>query len=199
MTWRVGGTGGGLTRSKNGSLPRHCCLGKCEGCFGASWDYRVPYFELVGRARRGYLVFPLLIGRWNSHLWYWGSLWRVRGPHLARLRSAMARSRPVWVRGFGCTHCRCCPCPDGGGMIGSSHKDRLMVATRPIDFPKGHNSMAGMVQNELRKDPFTGTVFVFRARKPDRMTLFTGMMRGIGKQSGGLFIRRTAMPDITGC
>ena len=56
-------------------------------------------------------------------------------------------------------------------MIGSSHKVRVMVATRPIDFRKGHNSLAGMVQNELRKDPFTGTIFVFRARKADRMKL----------------------------
>lgn len=46
-----------------------------------------------------------------------------------------------------------------------------MVATRPIDFRKGHNSLAAMVQNELRKDPFTGTIFVFRARKADRMKL----------------------------
>lgn len=56
-------------------------------------------------------------------------------------------------------------------MIGSSHKVRVMVATRPIDFRKGHNSLAALVQNELRKDPFTGTVFVFRARKADRMKL----------------------------
>lgn len=28
-----------------------------------------------------------------------------------------------------------------------------------------------MVKNELRKDPFTGTVFVFRARKADRLKL----------------------------
>lgn len=56
-------------------------------------------------------------------------------------------------------------------MIGASHKVRVMVATRPIDFRKGHNSLAAMVQNELRKDPFTGTIFVFRARKADRMKL----------------------------
>ena len=28
-----------------------------------------------------------------------------------------------------------------------------------------------MVENELHKDPFTGTVFVFRARKTDRLKL----------------------------
>ncbi|WP_416339726.1 transposase domain-containing protein [Paracoccus sp. (in: a-proteobacteria)] len=29
-----------------------------------------------------------------------------------------------------------------------------MVATKPIDFRKGHDSLAAMVKNELRKDPF---------------------------------------------
>ncbi len=31
--------------------------------------------------------------------------------------------------------------------------------------------MAALVKNELHKDPFTGTVFVFRSRKADRLKL----------------------------
>ena len=46
-----------------------------------------------------------------------------------------------------------------------------MVATKAIDFRKGHDSLAAMVKNELRKDPFTGTVFAFRAKKADRLKL----------------------------
>ena len=56
-------------------------------------------------------------------------------------------------------------------MIFPSHRVRIMVATKPIDFRKGHDSLAALVKNELRKDPFTGTVFVFRARKADRLKL----------------------------
>ena len=56
-------------------------------------------------------------------------------------------------------------------MIFPSHRVRIMVATKPIDFRKGHDSLAALVKNELRKDPFTGTVFVFRARKVDRLKL----------------------------
>ncbi|NPD14956.1 hypothetical protein HOY34_07010 [Xinfangfangia sp. D13-10-4-6] len=52
-------------------------------------------------------------------------------------------------------------------MIFPSHRVRIMVATKPIDFRKGHDSLAAMVKNELRKAPFTGTVFVFRAKKAD--------------------------------
>lgn len=56
-------------------------------------------------------------------------------------------------------------------MIFPSNRVRVMVATKPIDFRKGHDSLAAMVKNELRKDPFTGTIFVFRARKADRLKL----------------------------
>ncbi|WP_074070347.1 IS66 family insertion sequence element accessory protein TnpB [Rhizobium gallicum] len=45
------------------------------------------------------------------------------------------------------------------------------VATKPVDFRKGHDGLAALVKNELRKDPFTGTVFVFRSRKADRLKL----------------------------
>ena len=44
-----------------------------------------------------------------------------------------------------------------------------MVATKPIDFRKGHNGLAALVKNELLKDPLTGTVFVFRSRRADRL------------------------------
>lgn len=46
-----------------------------------------------------------------------------------------------------------------------------MVATKPIDFRKGHDGLAALVKNELHKDPFTGTVFIFRSRKADRLKL----------------------------
>ncbi|MBK0046557.1 IS66 family insertion sequence element accessory protein TnpB, partial [Ochrobactrum sp. S46] len=43
-----------------------------------------------------------------------------------------------------------------------------------------HDGLASLVKNELRKDPFTGTVFVFRSRKADRLKLIywdgTGMV-----------------------
>lgn len=45
------------------------------------------------------------------------------------------------------------------------------MATKPVDFRKGHDGLAALVKNELDKDPFTGTVFVFRSRKADRLKL----------------------------
>lgn len=50
-------------------------------------------------------------------------------------------------------------------MIFPSNRVRIMVATKPIDFRKGHDSLAAMVKNALHE------VFVFRARKTDRLKL----------------------------
>jgi len=50
-----------------------------------------------------------------------------------------------------------------------AHKVRIMVATRPVDFRKGHDGLAALVQSVLKEDPFTGTVFVFRAKRADRL------------------------------
>lgn len=46
-------------------------------------------------------------------------------------------------------------------MIFPSNRVRIVVATKPVDFRKGHNGLAALVKNELRKEPFTGAVFVF--------------------------------------
>lgn len=56
-------------------------------------------------------------------------------------------------------------------MIFPSNRVRIVVASQPIDFRKGHDSLAALVKNALHKDPFTGTVFVFRAKKSDRLKL----------------------------
>ena len=52
-----------------------------------------------------------------------------------------------------------------------AHKVRILVATRPVDFRKGHDGLAALVQSALKEDPFTGTVFVFRAKRADRLKI----------------------------
>ena len=67
-------------------------------------------------------------------------------------------------------------------MIFPSNRVRILVATQPVDFRKGHDGLTAMVQSVLRKDPFTGTVFVFRAKRADRLKLLywdgTGLAMG---------------------
>ena len=52
-----------------------------------------------------------------------------------------------------------------------SHTVRILVATQPMDFRKGHDGLAALVQSVLKEDPFTGTVFVFRAKRADRLKI----------------------------
>ena len=51
-------------------------------------------------------------------------------------------------------------------MIFPSNRVRIVVATRPVDFRKGHDGLAAVVKRALRRDPFTGTVFASRLAKP---------------------------------
>jgi transposase len=52
-------------------------------------------------------------------------------------------------------------------MIGRGAK--VYLATQPVDFRKGHNGLAALVQSHLERDPFGGAVYVFRAKRSDRL------------------------------
>ncbi len=56
-------------------------------------------------------------------------------------------------------------------MIFPSKRVRIVIATKPVDFRKGHDGLAALVKNELRKEPFTGTVFVSLAKRVNRLKL----------------------------
>src|SRR4051794_14057608 len=46
-----------------------------------------------------------------------------------------------------------------------------MVATKPLDFRKGAEGLAMLVRGAMLADPFSGTVYVFRAKCADRIKL----------------------------
>ncbi len=48
---------------------------------------------------------------------------------------------------------------------------RVMVASKPIDFRKGMDGLASLVTQLLLADPFAGDVFIFRAKRTDRLKL----------------------------
>ena len=48
---------------------------------------------------------------------------------------------------------------------------RVLVATRPVDVRRGADGLAATVQSILQQDPFSGTVFVFRSKRADRVKL----------------------------
>ncbi len=47
----------------------------------------------------------------------------------------------------------------------------MLVATKPVDFRKGADSLAALAKEALGQDPFSGTMLVFRARRADRIKL----------------------------
>jgi transposase len=46
-----------------------------------------------------------------------------------------------------------------------------MVATKPVDFRKGAEGLAALVRETMKSDPFSGAVYVFRAKRADRVKL----------------------------
>ena len=56
-------------------------------------------------------------------------------------------------------------------MIGPTGAVRVMMATKPVDFRKGADGLAALVRETMGADPFNGAVYVFRARRADRIKL----------------------------
>jgi len=48
---------------------------------------------------------------------------------------------------------------------------RILVATKPVDFRRGADSLAALVREQLRHDPFSGTLFIFRSKRADRLKI----------------------------
>ncbi|MGV2184564.1 IS66 family insertion sequence element accessory protein TnpB [Rhizobium rhizogenes] len=55
-------------------------------------------------------------------------------------------------------------------MIGLSPNGmKIMVATQPVDFRRGMNGLVALVVSALSADPYCGDMFVFRAKRLDRL------------------------------
>ena len=49
--------------------------------------------------------------------------------------------------------------------MGPTGAVRVMMATRPVDFRKGVDGLAALVRETMGADPFSGAVYVFRAKR----------------------------------
>ena len=54
-------------------------------------------------------------------------------------------------------------------MIFPSQAVRIVIATKPVDFRKGHDGLAAVAEHELGLDPHSGVIVVFRAKRGDRI------------------------------
>ena len=77
-------------------------------------------------------------------------------------------------------------------MIAPDAHLKVYVATRPIDFRKGHDGLAAAVQEMIGEDPFSGAVFVFRSKRADRLKVLvwdrTGLVLIHKRLEGGKFV-----------
>jgi len=75
-----------------------------------------------------------------------------------------------------------------GGMLIPPGPIRVLVATKPVDFRKGMDGLAALVQDA---DPFSGVIFCFRAKRGDRVKLIfwdgTGLCLFAKRLEGGKF------------
>jgi transposase len=55
----------------------------------------------------------------------------------------------------------------------------IAVATRPVDFRNGLDGLAALVQQALRRNPFAGDLFVFRAKRADRVKILAWDGKGL--------------------
>jgi len=46
---------------------------------------------------------------------------------------------------------------------------RVYLATRPVDFRKGHAGLALIVQSVLGHDPYNGAIYLFRSKRGDQL------------------------------
>jgi transposase len=56
-------------------------------------------------------------------------------------------------------------------MIGVPAGTRVLVAMKPVDFRKGGDGLVALVRETLGQDPFRGAIFVFRAKRADRVKI----------------------------
>ena len=64
-------------------------------------------------------------------------------------------------------------------MIAPEADLKVYVATRPVDFRKGHDGLAALVQQMFGLDPFSGAAFVFRAKRADRVKILVWDRTGL--------------------
>ena len=66
-----------------------------------------------------------------------------------------------------------------------------MIATKPVDFRKGHDGLVAVAERELGLDPHSGVIVVFRAKRGDRIKVLlwdgSGMVMAYKRLEHGKF------------
>jgi len=80
---------------------------------------------------------------------------------------------------------------------------RIAVAAQPIDFRNGLDGLAALVQQALCANPFAGDLFVFRAKRADRVKILawdgTGLCLFHKRLEKGRFVAGAGWGDSPEC
>jgi len=82
-------------------------------------------------------------------------------------------------------------------MIAAPAGVRIVVATAPVDGRKGMDSLAAVVQQALRANPFPGDLYIFRTRRADRIKIVVWDGTGLWLHQKRLEKGRFVWPPIT--
>ena len=74
---------------------------------------------------------------------------------------------------------------------------RVVIATNPVDFRKGHDGLAAVAERELGLDPHSGVIIVFRAKRGDRIKVLLGDGSGLVMSYKRLEQGKLAWPKIS--
>jgi transposase len=77
-------------------------------------------------------------------------------------------------------------------VIGPTGAVRVLVATTPVDFRKGAEGLAALVREIMEADPFSGAIYVFRAKRADRVKLIYWDGTGVCCSPSGLRMASSA-------
>ena len=75
---------------------------------------------------------------------------------------------------------------------------RIVVATRPVDFRRGHDALAATAAGDLGLDIYSGVIVIFRSKRGDRLKMLAWDGTGLVLTYKRLEEGRFAWPRIGG-
>jgi len=81
-------------------------------------------------------------------------------------------------------------------MFNLSPSVRIFVCTKPVDMRLSFDGLFGLVQNQIRQDPFSGSLFLFRSRRGDFIKMLWWDLDGFAIFAKRLEVGTFRFPDI---
>jgi transposase len=81
-------------------------------------------------------------------------------------------------------------------MFNLSPSIRIFVSTKPVDMRLSFNGLFGLVQNQIRQDPFSGSLFLFRSRRGDYVKVLWWDLDGFAIFAKRLEVGTFRFPDV---